>query len=88
MESWRNPAINLPRIRNIMSDLPKDFADALKAAGLTDFFANCTNSHRREYLKWVSEAKRPETRSKRIAKAMKMIANRRAEENARAKKKA
>jgi len=38
------------------------------------FFADCTAAHQREYLKWIGEAKRPATRSKRIAKAVKMIA--------------
>ena len=37
--------------------VPKDFAAALKAGGLDEFFAGCTNSHRREYLKWIEEAK-------------------------------
>jgi uncharacterized protein YdeI (YjbR/CyaY-like superfamily) len=64
-----------------------DFVEALKAAGLADFFADCTGSHRREYLKWIGEAKRSETRSKRIAKAMLTLADKRREEAARRKKK-
>ena len=69
-----------------MSDLPQNFADALKNAGLAAFFAECTNAHRGEYLKWINEAKRPETRKARIGKAIKMIAEKRAEEDARARK--
>jgi uncharacterized protein YdeI (YjbR/CyaY-like superfamily) len=38
-------------------------------------------------LKWISEAKRPETREARIKKAMVYIAAKQAEENARLKKK-
>ncbi|HKW28946.1 MAG TPA: YdeI/OmpD-associated family protein [Verrucomicrobiae bacterium] len=69
-----------------MSDLPQDFAGALKNAGLAAFFADCTNAHRGEYLKWIAGAKRPETRKARIEKAVKMIAEKRAEEAARTKK--
>ena len=71
-----------------MSNLPPDIADALKHAGLADFFADCTQAHRNEYLKWIGEAKRPETRKARIAQAMPRLAKKRAEEQARAKKKA
>lgn len=69
-----------------MNNPPQDFADALKNAGLAEFFADCTNAHRNEYLKWIGEAKRPETRRVRMEKAMKMLAKKRAQENARAKK--
>ena len=70
-----------------MSELPEDIADALKSAGLAEFFTDCTPPHRNEYLKWIGEAKRPETRKTRIAKAMLLIADKRAEEIASEKKK-
>jgi uncharacterized protein YdeI (YjbR/CyaY-like superfamily) len=31
-------------------------------------------THRKEYAQWVLDAKRPETRRRRIAKALEMIA--------------
>jgi len=68
-----------------MADLPQDFSDALKRAGLAAFFADCTAAHRREYLKWIGEAKRPETRAARIEKTIQMISAKRAEEKARTK---
>jgi uncharacterized protein YdeI (YjbR/CyaY-like superfamily) len=71
----------------VMTTIPPDIAGALKAAGLADFFADCTSAHRNEYLKWIGEAKRPDTRQARITKAMRMLSDKRAEENARAKKK-
>jgi len=71
-----------------LRDIPSDFAAAIKQAGLAAFFADCTASHKNEYLKWIHEAKRPETRAKRIAKAAEMIAAKCAEETARARKKA
>ena len=69
-----------------MSDLPPDLAQALKIAGLAAFFADCTNAHRNEYLKWIGEAKRPEARKARIEKAVKMISEKSAQENARIKR--
>jgi uncharacterized protein YdeI (YjbR/CyaY-like superfamily) len=70
-----------------MSQLPEDLVEALKEAGLAAFFAECTDAHRNEYLKWIGEAKRPESRKARIDKAMQMLARKRAEENARVRKK-
>lgn len=69
-----------------MNDTPPDLAAALSTAGLTAFFADCTNAHRKEYLRWIGEAKREETRKERIAKTVKMLAEKRAEETAREKK--
>ena len=68
-----------------MATIPQDIASALKAAGLADFFADCTNAHKNEYLKWIGEAKKPETRQARIIKAMQMISDKRAEEEKRGK---
>jgi len=71
-----------------MNNIPQDIADALKSAGLAEFFADCTPAHRNEYLKWIGEAKKPETRKARIGKAMQMISNKCAEEKTRAKDRA
>jgi hypothetical protein len=51
------------------------FAAALKAnrkAAAT--FANFTPGHQREYVEWIDEAKREETRDKRIAQAVEWLA--------------
>ena len=69
-----------------MNATPPDLADALKAAGLSEFFAECTMAHRREYVKWIGEAKRAETRKVRIGKAIEMLSAQRMKENARATK--
>jgi uncharacterized protein YdeI (YjbR/CyaY-like superfamily) len=71
-----------------MENIPEDLVAALKQNGLDGFFAGCTAAHRREYLKWIGEAKRPETRQQRIAQAVKMIAAKSKQEAARAKKRA
>jgi uncharacterized protein YdeI (YjbR/CyaY-like superfamily) len=68
--------------------IPQDFTAALQAAGLAEFFSDCTAPHQNEYLKWIAEAKKPETRQKRITKAVQLIGAKCAEEAKRAKKKA
>jgi uncharacterized protein YdeI (YjbR/CyaY-like superfamily) len=54
--------------------VPADFAAAMAAsapAGST--FESLAPSHRREYLEWITEAKRPETRARRIAQAIQWL---------------
>ena len=48
--------------------VPQDFTDALSEAALR-FFGQLAPGQRREYLEWITEARRPETRAKRIAQA-------------------
>jgi uncharacterized protein YdeI (YjbR/CyaY-like superfamily) len=69
-----------------MTDIPKDFADALKKNGLDEFFGGYTGPHRREYLKWITGAKRPETRRQRIRTALKKLSDKYAEETASSKR--
>jgi uncharacterized protein YdeI (YjbR/CyaY-like superfamily) len=57
------------------SPIPPEFAAALAgnpaAKATLEGFAP---SHRREYVEWIAEAKRPETRAKRIAQAIEWLA--------------
>ena len=56
-------------------EIPDYFADALrnnKKAQQT--FENFSYSHRKEYIEWVTEAKRDETREKRLATAIEWLA--------------
>lgn len=47
--------------------VPADLGDALAADGTAmSAFDGMSYTHRREYVEWVEEAKRPETRSRRI----------------------
>jgi len=71
-----------------MANIPKDVSIALKDSGLAEFFSAYPPSHRREYLKWISEAKKPETRERRIQKTMKMLSAKRAAKSAHSKKNA
>jgi hypothetical protein len=54
-------------------DVPEDLAAALAKAKATETFAKLAPSHRKEYVRWITEAKRPETRAKRIAEAVPLI---------------
>lgn len=44
-----------------------DLAAALDGAGLRGTFDGLSYSHRREYVNWIDEARKPETRARRIA---------------------
>ena len=54
-------------------EVPKDFAAALKKAGLTKDFAALAFTHRKEHVRAIEEAKAPETRLRRIEKAVAMV---------------
>lgn len=54
-------------------DMPPDFAQALDAATRTAF-DKLSYTHQKEYIEWIVEAKRAETRQRRIEKAAQMIA--------------
>lgn len=55
-------------------ELPNDLAAALGADPVAAAaFENLAYSHRKEYVRWVTEAKREQTRADRIAKAVEMV---------------
>lgn len=54
-------------------DVPEDLAEALEEAGLRKSFDALSYSHRREHVNAINEAKKPETRARRIAKAVEML---------------
>lgn len=54
---------------------PDDFADALSRNGAARAtFEAFSYSHQREYVEWIEDAKKQETRDRRIAKALQMLA--------------
>ena len=68
-----------PRVKSAAAKtevvLPDDFgAELARRPGARAQFDGFSPSQRREYLDWVTEAKRPETRAKRIAQASEWIA--------------
>lgn len=54
--------------------LPGDFASALEAAGMRPFFDSLSNSLQRMHIDLVEGAKSPETRARRIEKAVGLFA--------------
>lgn len=55
-------------------ELPDELRSALDAdPALGAAFEAMAYSHRKEYARWVGEAKRPETRERRLAQAVDMI---------------
>jgi hypothetical protein len=49
-------------------EVPADVAEALKAAKLSAAFENMSYTNRKEYINAIAEAKKPETRARRIEK--------------------
>ena len=54
--------------------VPADLAKAIKKAGVSAAWDKLSYTHRKEHVRAVEEAKRPETRIKRIEKAVEMLA--------------
>jgi len=54
---------------------PDDFRRAMEENGVAlEIFEKLAYTHRKEYVRWIEEAKKPETRARRIEKAVAMIA--------------
>ena len=66
---------SMPRVAKPELPVPEDFAQALAgnpaAKATLEGFAP---SHRREYVEWIVDAKREETRARRIAQAVEWLA--------------
>jgi hypothetical protein len=55
-------------------DVPKDLARALaKDKAAKKVFDGLAFTHRKEYAKWIEDAKKPETRARRLEKAVEML---------------
>ncbi len=53
---------------------PKDFASAMKGSPrAAAFFRALSYTRQREYVKWIEDAKRPQTRASRIERSVKML---------------
>ena len=58
-------------------DVPKDLARALRAEpGALEAWERLSFTHKREHVEAIEGAKRPETRTRRIAKAVEQLQNR------------
>ena len=55
-------------------EIPKDFQSGLNNNKIAkEIFDKFAYTHRKEYVRWIEEAKKEETREKRIIKAIEMI---------------
>lgn len=63
-----------PRARRPELPMPKEFAATLKRSPKArTYFETLSPSCRREYVEWISAAKRDETRERRLAEAIEML---------------
>jgi hypothetical protein len=56
-------------------EVPPEFSRLIKKEGLLDAFEKLSYTHRKEYCRWITEAKKEETRQARISKAVEMLKN-------------
>jgi hypothetical protein len=54
-------------------ELPAGFENLLKQNGLLASFEKLSYTHRKEYCRWISEAKKEETRQSRLEKSITML---------------
>lgn len=54
-------------------EIPEALAEVLKKEGLTEIFAKMSYTHQKEYVNAVKDAKKEETRMRRIAKTVEIL---------------
>ena len=54
-------------------EVPAEFGSRMKHAGLLAAFEKLSYTHRKEYCRWITEAKKEETRQMRLGKAVEML---------------
>jgi bifunctional DNA-binding transcriptional regulator/antitoxin component of YhaV-PrlF toxin-antitoxin module len=54
-------------------EIPPPFKAALRKEGLLAFFQALSYTHRKEYIRWITEARKEETRIARFNKAIAML---------------
>jgi hypothetical protein len=54
-------------------EVPAEFEKLMKKEGLFASFEKMSYTHRKEYCRWISEAKKEETRQARIKKSIEML---------------
>jgi hypothetical protein len=63
---WKDEAVRTVEV-------PADFAALLKKEELQATFDQLSYTHRKEYCRWITEAKKEETRARRLAKSVEML---------------
>jgi hypothetical protein len=54
-------------------EVPAQFENLMKKAGVFPIFEKLSYTHRKEYCRWITEAKKQETRLRRLEKAVEML---------------
>jgi Bacteriocin-protection, YdeI or OmpD-Associated/Domain of unknown function (DUF1905) len=54
-------------------EVPAQFEKLLKSEGLLPVFEKLSYTHRKEYCRWITEARKEETRVRRLTKAIEML---------------
>ncbi|HTU46679.1 MAG TPA: YdeI/OmpD-associated family protein [Bryobacteraceae bacterium] len=54
-------------------EVPAEVKAAMKKAGVIASFERLSYTHRKEYCRWIAEAKKEETRARRLEKAIQML---------------
>ena len=54
-------------------DVPPDFEKLLKKEKVRAAFDKLSYTHKKEYVRWITEAKRDETRANRLSKSVEML---------------
>jgi hypothetical protein len=62
-----------PDVEARVVEVPDDLAAALAAGGLTPTFEALAFTHRKEWARWVTEAKRADTRASRIERTVEAL---------------
>lgn len=63
---WKDEALRIVEV-------PAQFEKLMKKEGLLPVFKKLSYTHRKEYCRWIAEAKKEETRLKRLEKAIEML---------------
>ncbi len=63
---WKDEAVRTVAI-------PARFEELMRKDGLLSFFEQLSYTHRKEYCRWITAAKKEETRLKRLEKAIEML---------------
>ena len=69
VEVWKDEAVRAVEV-------PEHFKALMQQADVEDFFASLSYTHRKEYVRWITEAKTEATNQKRLTKAIEMLKQR------------
>lgn len=53
--------------------VPPELTARMKQAGVLEFFESLSFTHRKEYARWIADAKKDETRARRLDKAIELL---------------